>query len=95
MPPVVDVPLSPGSEGLDHGVNAGLPAVVEHGLVRLGLDGAEAVHPAHIVNAVHRLAPGPSAATSAVPIMLSRVTRAASCSSVMPPVPTGRSGRTR
>jgi hypothetical protein len=36
-----------------HRQHAPLPAMMENRLVRLGLDLAETVHAAHIVNAVH------------------------------------------
>ena len=70
-----------------------LPLGMKHGLVRLGLDRAEPLHAAHVLRAVHD-------ATSLgrfgrpVPIMLSRVTRSASFSSLQPSVPAGRIGST-
>ena len=68
-------------------------SVVKHRLVRLGLDLAEAVHAAHVVHAVHDGAPG--VLGKPVPIMESRVTSSASCSSLQPSVPAGRIGSTR
>src|SRR5215469_18821349 len=59
-------------------------------LVLLGLDFAEAVHAAHIVNAVHHA----TCFANPVPIMLSRVTRLASFSSLQPSVSAGRIGKT-
>ena len=55
-----------------HRQHASLPSMMKNRLVGLGLDLAEPIHAAHIVNAVHRLAPGPGAATSDVP-RLSRI----------------------
>src|ERR1700750_366978 len=66
---------------------------MEHRFIRLGLDLAEAVHAAHVVDAVHDGAPGVFG--KPVPIMLSRVTISASCSSLQPSVPFGRIGNTR
>ena len=60
----------------------------------LGLDLAEAVHAAHIVNAVHQ-ATSLGFFTKAVPTMESRVTSLASRSSLQPSVPAGRMGTTR
>ncbi len=66
---------------------------MEHRLVRLGLDLAEPVHAAHVVDAVHDGAPGVFG--NPVPIIESRVTSSASCSSLQPSVPAGRIGSTR
>src|SRR5262249_9639048 len=86
----VDVPPArPGGERQRE--SAALPIMVEHRFVRLGRDRAHAVHASHVVHAVHRL----GASTFATPIIASRVTSWASCSSVMPSVPAGRSGMTR
>ena len=60
-------------------------------LLRTGVGqvfGAEAGEAAHVVRAVH-------AVTMPVPIMALRVTISASCSSLQPSVPGGRSGITR
>ena len=73
---------------------ARLPLRVEDGLVLLDLDRPHAVHAAHVVHAVHRLLPA-GTVTCATPIIASRVTIAASCSSLQPSVPAGRSGSTR
>src|ERR1700743_183527 len=62
-------------------------------LVLFGLDLAETVHAAHVVNAVHDGAPGVFG--KPVPIMESRVTISASCASLQPSVPLGRIGSTR
>src|SRR5438132_1630733 len=67
---------------------------MKHRFVSLDHHGTHAVHAAHVVDAVH----GDAAfgdGTFATPTIASRVTRAASCSSVQPSVPAGRSGRTR
>src|SRR6202044_262308 len=70
---------------------AAFPWRVEYRLVRLRLDFAEAVHAAHIVDAIHQ--PASFACFGRpVPIMLSRVTNAASLSSLQPSVPAGRIG---
>ena len=69
-----------------------LPSGVEDRLVRLRRDRAEALRAAEIVRAVHAV-PGESG--SPVPIMESRVTSAASSSSLQPSVPAGRIGTTR
>ena len=67
--------------------HARFPRGVEHRLVRLRLDLAEAVHAAHVVHAVHDGAPGVFG--NPVPIIESRVTSSASCSSLQPSVPFG------
>ena len=69
-----------------------LPLGVEDRLVRFRRDRAEAHLAAEIVRAVHA-ASGSSARP--VPIIESRVTRSASCSSLQPSVPAGRCGTTR
>src|SRR5439155_458404 len=69
------------------------PRLVEDRLVRLVMDGTHAVHAAHVVDTVHDLPPGSE--TLPTPTIESRVTRAASCSSVMCPVPAGRSVSSR
>src|SRR5689334_7651278 len=66
---------------------------MEHRFIRLDVDLAEAVHAAHVVHAVHDGAPG--VLGKPVPIIESRVTSAASCSSLHPSVPAGRIGSTR
>ncbi len=88
--------MRPGAEDADgaaHRQHAPLPSMMKHRLVGLGLDLAEPVHAAHIVDAVHQ-------ATSLgffgrpVPIMQSRVINLASCASLQPSVPAGRIGTT-
>src|SRR5262245_49594022 len=90
---LVDVPASRGGHRHGEGKGAPLPRRMEDGLVVLGDDRAEAHHAAHILCAVHASSAGDLA--SPVPIMLSRVTRLASCCSLQPSAPAGCSGRTR
>src|SRR5204863_9393080 len=87
----VDVPAAEESGGHRQRERAPLPIMMEDGLVRLGVHRTEAVHAAKIVDAVHAR----GAFTTATPIIASRLTSCASCSSVMPSVPAGRSGSTR
>ena len=96
----IEVPPPPGAHGQGEGEGPPLPLGVEHRLILLPDDWSEAGPPAHVVDAVHRAASARAAGRSgawtlAVPIMASRVTRAASSSSSIPSVPGGRSGRTR
>src|SRR5215471_12683428 len=96
---LIDVVL-PAAEGRHHhSEDTAFPIVVKHRLVRLRPDRPEAVHSAKIVNAVHGDAllccdqgGGPAIA---VPIIASRVTQAASRSSLQPSVPAGRIGSTK
>ena len=44
----------------DQAEDPALPGVMEHRLARLDLDRAEAVHPAHVVQAVHHQSGSPS-----------------------------------
>ncbi len=81
------------AHGAIHGEDPAFPRRVKHRLIRLGLDLAEAVHAAHVVDAVHGASP--AARARPVPIMESRVTRLASFSSPHPSVPAGRIGTTR
>ena len=80
-----------GGEGHDLQKTTGpaLPRLMKRRLVALGVDRAEAVHAAQVVDRVHL------AETLPTPIMELRVTSAASCSSLIPSVPAGRSGSTR
>src|SRR3954451_402434 len=95
MAELVDI-VVPAAEGGDHDAeDAAFPVVVEGRFVRLGVDGSEPVHAAEIVHAVHDAAPCAGSCTLAVPIMESRETRFASCSSVQLWVPAGRCGSTR
>src|ERR1700680_5007629 len=79
--------------GTAHRQDATFPLGVKHRLVRLGFDLAEAVHAAHVMNAIHDGAPG--VLGKPVPIIESRVTSSASCCSPQPSVPSGRIGSTR
>src|SRR5689334_8066680 len=90
----VDVPLAPRADQPVERKDARFPACVEDRLVLLQLDGPHAVHAAHIVDAVHNLPRTWGADTLATPIIESRVTRSASCSSPSVSVPAGRSGMT-
>src|SRR5713226_7125372 len=54
-----------------------LPGGVKDGLVLLVFDGAHAVHPAHVVDAVHAAPPAGGSVTFATPTIESRVTSAA------------------
>src|SRR5579872_4394403 len=92
-PRLVDRPDAGITQRAVDRVGASLPGSVKHRLVRLRLDFAEAVHAAHVVNAVHQAASFGFFA-SPVPIMLSRVTSAASFSSLQLSVPAGRIGST-
>src|SRR5215831_10658422 len=92
-PPGVDGPQAEIAHGTIHGENAALPRSMEHRLAGLTLDFAEAVHAAHVMDAVHKAAPG--ARARPVPIMQSRVTRLASRSSLQSSAPAGRIGTTR
>ena len=82
------------SRGAEQAPRASFPLGMEWPLVFAHLDWPHAVHAAHVVDAVHAAAPR-GADTFATPTIALRVTRAASCSSVIPSVPGGRSGRTR
>ena len=70
------------------------PWIVKDGLVFLYLDGTETVHAPHVVNAIHGSCPY-GAEIFVTPTIESRVTIAASSSSVMFSVPAGRSGSMR
>jgi hypothetical protein len=65
---------------------------MEHRLIGGIRDRAEAVHAAHVVDAIHGRIPGGRA--WATPIIASRVTSVASSASVNRSVPTGRYGST-
>src|SRR5271166_3310234 len=95
-PADVDVPQAERTHGAVHRERAAFPRRVEHRLVRFRLNRAEALHAAHVVDAVHVPALASSAGVSAspVPIMELRVTSAASFSSLQLSVPAGRIGTT-
>src|SRR5580698_8249287 len=90
---LIDSPDPRVTKGAIKRHRAAFPWGMEHWLVLLRLNLAEAVHAAHVVNAVHHAA---SCAFfgKPVPIMQSRVTSAASLSSLQPSVPAGRIGST-
>ena len=90
----VDVPAARPRHRQRQRKRAAFPLGVKHRLVRLGLDRAETLDAAHVLRAVHQ-AVSPGCFGRPVPIMLSRVTRSASCSSLQPSVPSGRIGSTR
>ena len=91
---IVDMPGAGIAERPLHGEHAPFPAFVKRRLVGLDLDLAEAVHAAHVVDAVHRAISAGERARP-VPIIESRVTRSARRSSLQPSVPAGRIGTTR
>ena len=94
VPGHVEVPASEKAASEGEGEDAPLPLDVEHRLVRLRPHRPEAVHAAEIVAPVHRFRPSAGARASPTPIIESRVTSAASSSSLMPSVPEGRRGTT-
>src|SRR6202042_2468741 len=96
-PADVDVPQAERAHGAVHRQRTAFPWRVEYRLVGLRLDGTEAVHAAHVVDAVHVAAASaisPGASARPVPIMALRVTRRASFSSSQPAAPAGRIGTT-
>src|SRR6185437_1291382 len=90
----VDVHAAVRAHGAHHGHYAAFPFVMERRLVLFDLDSAEAVHATHVMYAIHFVFSSGAFGTP-VPIMESRVTISASCSSLQPSVPAGRIGRTR
>ena len=70
-----------------------VPVLVEHAVFLLDHQRAHAVHAAHVVDAVH--APPSGRFAVPTPTIESRVTSAASASSLQPSVAAGRSGTTR
>jgi len=72
-----------------------LPVSVEHGLVFLVMGRAHVLHTAHIMNTIHVEDSSAGFVTLAVPIIESRLTHAASVSSLNPALSGGRSGSTR
>ncbi len=75
-----------------------LPVGVKNRLVRFGEDWAEAHHSSKVLPAVHEAFSAESdrgSMATPVPIIESRVTNAASRSSLQPPVPARRMGTTR
>src|SRR5579871_968607 len=82
--------FSGGLNGVRHCVNPSLPALVKYGFAAGEFDRAHVLHPPHVMDAVHG-----ETTTFATPIMASRVTNAASASSLRWAVFAGRSGSTR
>src|SRR5262245_61792398 len=95
--PRVDVPFVKSPHRTVQGIRARFPAFMKHRLILLILNRAEALHPTHVMDAVHALAPAlvVGIVTLVTPIMASRVTKAASSSSFSFSLPSGRSGSTR
>src|SRR5579872_2791163 len=89
----VDVEGTGRAHRAHHGEYAAFPSRVKHRFIGFDFDLAEPVHAAHVVDAVHDGHPGVLA--KPVPIIESRVTSSASCSSLQPLVPSGRIGNTR
>src|SRR4051794_40883099 len=89
----VDVEGARRAHRAHHGENTRFPLLVKHRLVwpRPHPSGPPPSPP--VVDAVHEGAPG--VLGKPVPIMESRVTSSASCSSLQPSVPAGRIGSTR
>ena len=94
---LVQVPLASGTHRQGQAKDAPLPIVVKPWLVRFGQNRAEVLHATHVVHAVHQRSEGSCAGCFGmpVPIMESRVTSVASCSSLQPSVPSGLIGSTR
>src|SRR5207244_1176817 len=65
------------------GVNPPFPRLVKDGLVCFVMNRTHAVHAAHVVHAVHTMPPAFASVIRAVPTIESRVTSAASASSLM------------
>src|SRR5579872_5592052 len=86
---LVDVPEPRKAHRAIQREAAAFPFFMERRLVRFRPHRPEAVHAAHVVNAVHGGGSG-----SPVPTMQSRVTSVASFSSLQPSVPGGRMGTT-
>ena len=98
VPRHVDVPPSEGARGQHEAEHAPLPGGVEDGLLRFGLRvyRPQAVNAPKVVSPVHAPTPAAMGApTVSTPIMAFRPTSAASSSSLMPSVPSGRWGSTR
>ncbi len=92
---LIDAPLAQKPGCQRHREGAAFPLGVEQLFLvfRIGIDGAEAVHSAHVVWAVHAEAPSGLRAFS-TPIIEFRLTSSSSCSAVQPSVPAGCSGIT-
>ena len=91
VPRGIDVPRAKPARRQRQRQRASVPIPVEgHDPLRLGQDGTIAVAPAHVMRPGQDGTPG-----SPVPIIESRVTRAARSASPNPSVPAGRIGMTR
>src|SRR5580700_3369161 len=90
----VDIRLAPRTNRSVHSKHTAFPRMVKYGFVLFALDRTHILHTAHVVDSVHGLLLA-GGATLATPIIESRVTRAASSSSVICSVPAGLSGKTR
>src|SRR5262245_58275799 len=90
----IDIPLTPRADRTIDRIHAAFPRRMKYGFVLLSLNRTHALHSTHVMNAVHGLPPD-GTDTLATPIIESRVTRAASSSSVSFCVSAGRSGSTR
>ena len=91
----VDCPALSRGRRLLHAEGAHLPVGVERLVVVLVDDGAEALAPAEIVNAVHQTVARLGERSRSVPIIELRVTSLASAASSQSSTPFGRSGTTR
>src|SRR5262245_39054336 len=90
----VAVPLAPGAHGAVHHIDPSFPRLMEDRLILLVHHGPHPMHSTHVMHAIHGRPPC-GEGTFATPTMESRVTSAASSSSVRFSVPAGRSGSTR
>src|SRR5262249_8103235 len=97
--PAIDGPKPGGAHRPLHREHPFLPFGMENRLVGLRLDTTKPLHAAQVVDRIrHDAAPDLSSSGdlgSPVPTIQSRVTSAASCSSLQPAVPSGRIGTTR
>ena len=83
MPVGVEAPLAPCPHRTVECVDPRFPRGVEHRFVLLEHNGTHALLTAHVVHAIHWLPPDGGTVTLATPTIASRVTNAASCSSVI------------
>src|SRR5579863_10248220 len=91
----IDIPLSPRRHRTIERERYPLPTGVEDGLVLFIFEHAHTLHAAHVVHTVHAAPPACPSVTFATPTIASRVTSAASSSSLSFSLPAGRSGSTR
>src|SRR6185436_9465801 len=84
----IEVPrAAAGSQHAGERIHASLPGLVERGLIALVANRSHVLHSAHVMNAVHAGTSATSRVTFAVPIIESRVTSAASASSLRRSLP--------